>query len=587
MNRPLNTWLLFAGSLALLLAAMAWVSLAALRLDEAQTTARRQAEIEEKVRLALWRIDSALAPVIAREGARPYFAYRSFYPAERAYNRMFNELRPGEVLVPSPLLGPGADHVFLHFQFGPDGELTSPQVPAGPMRQLAETRYLDRAPLDAATNRLRQLSAFLQRDALLRACAPAAPEAWTARNQIVQNAPDPRAQQLFLNSMELQARAQNFQQQVGNLAPQEFNDKAAARANVTEGAVRPVWLGEALVLARRVTVDGRDYAQGCWLDWPKLARSLLTNVQDLLPRARLQPIPAGQPDPQGRMLAALPARLVPGAPAVAEGNPSSPIRLALLIAWICVAVASAAVAVLLHGALSLSERRAAFVSAVTHELRTPLTTFKMYSEMLAAGMVADPEKRRKYLDTLCAEADRLGHLVENVLAYARLERGSARGRVEKIRLGGLLERVKPRLEQRAVQAGLTLVVEAAPGALELLAQADVTVVEQILFNLVDNACKYAAPNAVEKFIHLEACPDRQSALLRVRDHGRGISREDARRLFRPFSKSAEQAAGGAPGIGLGLALCRRLSRGIGGDLWLDAQVRGGACFVLRLPAAGP
>ena len=71
---------------------------------------------------------------------------------------------------------------------------------------------------------------------------------------------------------------------------------------------------------------------------------------------------------------------------------------------------------------SLSERRGAFVSAVTHELRTPLTTLRMYTEMLADGMVPDEPRRRSYLQTLRAEADRLGHLVENVLAYSRLER---------------------------------------------------------------------------------------------------------------------------------------------------------------------
>ena len=76
---------------------------------------------------------------------------------------------------------------------------------------------------------------------------------------------------------------------------------------------------------------------------------------------------------------------------------------------------------LLLGALSLGKRRADFVSAVTHELRTPLTTFRMYAEMLADDMVPDPDQRREYLSTLLVESNRLRHLVENVLTYARLE----------------------------------------------------------------------------------------------------------------------------------------------------------------------
>lgn len=204
--------------------------------------------------------------------------------------------------------------------------------------------------------------------------------------------------------------------------------------------------------------------------------------------------------------------------------------------------------------------------------------------MLAEGMVQDEDRKRQYLNTLCSEANRLGHLVENVLAYARLERGSARSRIESLSLGQLIDRVKPRLTQRAEQAGMTLQVEGSEETLQSVVHVDVPAVEQILFNLVDNACKYATPAAsADKIIHLEAFPDRKFAMLRVRDHGQGISEEGARRLFKPFSKSAHEAAHTAPGVGLGLALCRRLSRSMGGDLRLEPVVKNGASFVLSLP----
>jgi K+-sensing histidine kinase KdpD len=198
-------------------------------------------------------------------------------------------------------------------------------------------------------------------------------------------------------------------------------------------------------------------------------------------------------------------------------------------------------------------------------------------------MVTDPEKRQQYLATLCSEANRLSHLVENVLAYARLERGSARSRVERVTLGDLLARVKPRLAQRAEQAGFQLVEDADLRACSSTVRLDVAAVDQILFNLVDNACKYAGPNTAEKIIHLEALVNGKFTMLRVRDHGQGVSAEGARRLFQPFSKSAHEAAHTAPGVGLGLALCRRLSRSMGGDLQCDRSRPGGACFVLKLP----
>ena len=122
------------------------------------------------------------------------------------------------------------------------------------------------------------------------------------------------------------------------------------------------------------------------------------------------------------------------------------------------------------------------------------------------------------------------------------------------------------------------------GGADVNVRAHVSAVEQILFNLVDNACKYAA-SASDRRIVLETARSRDRALLKVRDYGPGIARADARRLFRPFSKSARDAANTAPGIGLGLALSRRLARRMGGDLRLDETVTTGACFVLSLPIA--
>lgn len=250
------------------------------------------------------------------------------------------------------------------------------------------------------------------------------------------------------------------------------------------------------------------------------------------------------------------------------------------IAWACLALAAAAVALMLHGALALSERRGTFVSAVTHELRTPLTTFRLYTEMLDEGMVAEAGARREYLKTLRAEADRLGHLVENVLAFARLEHGRAADRREVVTAAELLDRLAPGLALRARQAGKPLVVEPA-GARGRL-RVDPSAVEQILANLIDNAVKYAG-EAPDARIHLGAAPAGRCLALSVRDHGPGLPPRAVRRLFRPFSKSAHDAAHSAPGVGLGLALSRRLARALGGDLRLGENGPLGACFVLTLP----
>ena len=105
-------------------------------------------------------------------------------------------------------------------------------------------------------------------------------------------------------------------------------------------------------------------------------------------------------------------------------------------------------------------------------------------------MVSSPESQRSYLKTIRAEADRLGHLVENVLSFARLERGRAVDGPRGHRAADmLLERLVPRLELRARQAGMELIVLPVDSRPNVCV--DISVVEQILTNLVDNAIKYA------------------------------------------------------------------------------------------------
>ena len=665
MTRPLHIRLLFAACLLVLLAAMAAVSVTTLRLDRAQMQAAQQAETEEKVRLALWRMDSLLTSIMVEESARPFSSWESFSRNEAALTKGYSPIQPGEILTPSPLLAYSSSNVLLHFQLSPEGQLTSPQVPIGAERAPALMNGATTAGIQTAAARLNEYQSLLNlqsdapppdlalspaqgghpvlnRDVLINGCGVFRTNTVgpiTVPEQLLAQADGPRGQrtpggqqrnspqwQEIRSDNEWQARA-NFNQAVqlqavtntfyGNQmqgraasggqrasfasslsstsAPRQTNatvalniePRPAAELPVTdlagEGIFKPLWVGSELVLARRVNFADRFVVQGVWLNWTNLRQSLVAGVKDLFPFAEILPVLTSNSDPQARLLAAIPARLVTGPASLPGLRAWSPVRTALVVAWLCVLLAAVAVAVLLEGTVSLSERRAAFVSAVTHELRTPLTTFKMYSEMLAEGMVTDETKRKSYLSTLCSEANRLSHLVENVLAYARLERGSARSRAERVSLGQLIDRVKPRLDQRAAQAGMQVVVDSNEQALGTVVHVDASAVEQILFNLVDNACKYAAPTATEKLIHLEALPDGKFVMLRVRDHGQGISAEGARRLFQPFSKSAHEAAHTAPGVGLGLALCRRLSRSMGGDLRLEGFARGGACFVLTLP----
>ena len=588
MNRPWQIGVAFALCLAVVLAAMGWISLEVLRLDRAEAEARRHALQEENVRLALWRMESSLAPLVAQESARPYFVYSAFYSAERAYERMFNldVSQKRELFLPSPLLVQMSPYILLHFQLGPTGDLTSPQVPVRRPPEPDPVAYTTREAIARAAARLDRLRTQVGADALAAALSqepgrPPPPQGAMTQTSEVQ--PPQQMVQQERNVKEWQARTQTFQGINVEAQTQSKISNRLMAGSVAEGVMKPMWFGEALVLARRVTVGGQEYLQGAWLDWPALRQWLLAGVKDLAPSADLVPVRDALQEDRSRMLAALPVRLVPGTVPAPETGETSPVALSLAVAWGCVLLAAAAVGLLLWGTVALSERRGDFVSAVTHELRTPRTTFRMYSEMLAEGMVTDDQKRRRYLATLRVEALRLSHLVENVLAYARLERGRVQRRVEIVPVGDLVARLRDRLAERAAQARMELVIE-APEDNGLAVKADASAVEQIVFNLVDNACKYAAA-ATDRRIHLVAGRADGGAVLKVCDHGPGISAADARRLFRPFSKSSQEAANSAPGVGLGLALSRRLARDMGGDLRLELQPAGGACFVLSLPCA--
>jgi signal transduction histidine kinase len=578
MKRAWHIWAAYAAGLLTLVGGMGWVTGVALSLDRDRLEAQGRAEFEEQVRLALWRLDSRAAVLVARETARPYSAYTAGGPTW-----------------PGPRGGGG--HVLLYFRVSGQGEVTSPQVPAdtlanrtsgmafGAQQEMVQStgpslRSSQRASL---LDDLRQsldrgeLVAAIppeQRDAALLAEAPESAPEWLG----------PSGKQAFKNEAEFRARAgQNVaQQEASNFQAQAvFVQPVAADARLEP--MYPFWHREHLLLARRVATNGSEQFQGCVLDWPAVRGWLLEAVRDLLPAADLAPVSQGEEVEPGRLLASLPLRLLPGRVQSVPVPPWTPIKVALLVGWACILASALSAGLLLAGAVALGERRAAFVSAVTHELRTPLTTFRMYTEMLDEGMVPEEEARREYVGVLHREAERLSHLVENVLAFARLERGRQVAKTEVIRVGDMMDRLASDLGRQVERLGAALICE-EPGALaDMRVEADPSAVEQIMSNLLDNACKYACED--DPRVHLQATGDGRSILLTVRDHGPGIPRAEARRIFRPFRKSAREAANSAPGVGLGLALSRQLARSMGGDLRLANPGHAGACFVLCLRKA--
>ncbi len=580
--------------------ALVWITVTVVRLERAELRARTEAAHQEALRLALWRLDSWLAPLLAREAARPYFDYQPFFPQQRAYTAVLDPIEPGEVLTASPLLSFESEYFSLHFQMAPDGGLSSPQSPCGEYRDLAADAYLSEAQLIANSETLDSINSLVTPQQM-QACVAAADVATGEIGEgrpIPLRAPQQRAQwaeqaQQEKNRQELSKRRGNVRQAITAGRKDLADGPLGYEDSVIVGTLVPFWSndtggGVGLIFTRSVRIGDQQYFQGFVCDWSALRDALLEQITDLFVDARLVPV-HGLPrdnDSVGTMLATIPVALDVSQPAPLTAGFVTPARSTLAVTWLAVLAGIAAVAVSLRASIAYGVKRSRFASAVTHELRTPLTTFRMYSEMLAENMVTDAEQRQTYLQTLRDESGRLSAIVENVLAYARLEDGRRPARSVTTTVAQVLNEVVPNLRRRTVTGGLTLLVEGdvdAPAPLSV----DVEAVGQILFNLVDNACKYAA-DAHDRTIHLTAEVRGTRLVLTVRDHGPGVPDIMAVTIFDAFDRGALNEGDPTPGVGLGLTLARGLARDTGGDLTLRPRVAGGedatgACFELTLP----
>ena len=207
---------------------------------------------------------------------------------------------------------------------------------------------------------------------------------------------------------------------------------------------------------------------------------------------------------------------------------------------------------------------------VSHELRTPLTTIQMYAETLALDRVADPARRKAYLETISRESRRLEHVVDNILRYVRTDWEPGPGERRRIGLhelaAGVADRLAPWLEQTGhrveLRGSMSEDVEAERGALEHAVQ-----------NLVTNAAKYSPAGSA---IVVSVTQDREQAVLRVSDAGAGVPEAEREKIFQEFYRAAHTTA---DGIGLGLPLVRRIARAHGGE----AKAEAGSVFAIRLP----
>lgn len=620
------TWLIFWSSVAIALGALVWVSFEIVALEKREAAAQTEALRAETIRRALWRMDSRMAPILAIEAARPSTDYKSLEDARAQWLRSSGTPGPTN----SPQIGANLSYANSYFEFSQE-DVASASKPE-PLEQIAayinsgqiEHQVISRLSAQRpATDGSKDLTSA---DDLRLSATPNedADSDFEARKKVAdlasqstqQENVDVKGQSNRWDSGQVQETEASGYSFAGGEASSgaipspshmsQFSDSipsdAVHAADQQISTLEPRWVADdsgelQLVFVRTATVEGRAVVQGVWLDWDALRGDLLESVNDVLPDSSLVPVyPSGALMTNVYQLATIPVAFIPPNAANTPRWHWSPTKIGLLVTWIAILSTIIAVGAVLRAAIVLSERRGRFVSAVTHELRTPLTTFRLYSQMLADGMVTDEQVRTDYLSILKRESERLTGIVENVLEYARLTRKrsikeKAAG-VQTLSPGALIARFRPALSRRAGQSNLDLVV-----SMDLEAYQDRTVtidphaVERIMMNLVENACKYASPSEdddtpiedVDTRIHLDVTVEKDTLELLVADHGHGIAPGEGARIFGEFQRGWRGLSNARSGLGLGLALSRGLAREMDGDLVLTKRRGHGAEFLLTIP----
>jgi signal transduction histidine kinase len=231
-----------------------------------------------------------------------------------------------------------------------------------------------------------------------------------------------------------------------------------------------------------------------------------------------------------------------------------------------------------------------FLATMSHEIRTPINAVIGYTELMAQGIPDPPtEKQKGFLERIERSSRLLISLVNDVLDFARIESGEMTVQRGVASAQECILTARAALEPEATQKGVHLTSACDP---ELLFSADPRRVQQILLNLLTNAVKFTPRGGS---VRITCEPDElgprgtgegQWLRIDVEDTGIGIAADQVARIFEPFVQGETGFTREHGGVGLGLAISRRLATLLHGDIAVRSTRGQGSCFSLWLPAAG-
>ncbi|MCG3173582.1 MAG: Sensor histidine kinase ResE [Myxococcota bacterium] len=227
----------------------------------------------------------------------------------------------------------------------------------------------------------------------------------------------------------------------------------------------------------------------------------------------------------------------------------------------------------------LENLRKDFVANVSHELRTPVSIMQANAENLLDGALNDPPAARNFVEAMLRNAERLSRLISDLLDISRMESGQMTLDLQPINIRQVASHVTGMVEGKSAEKNIRVESHIAP---DLAAQADARALDQVVFNLVDNAIKYTPAGGL---VEIAAAPEGGGVRIEVRDDGPGVEPRHRERLFERFYRVDPGRSREMGGTGLGLAIVKHLAEAMGGDVGMEPNHPKGSVFWIRLPAA--
>ncbi len=228
----------------------------------------------------------------------------------------------------------------------------------------------------------------------------------------------------------------------------------------------------------------------------------------------------------------------------------------------------------------LDQVRSDFVANVSHELRTPLSILRGYIETLVDNPKTSREELSRILRVMERHSKRLGLLVDDLLSLAQLESSNTNLEIGQVQLSELFDHVLRDWKKKLGEKNLKVIIDLPPDAPSICA--DETRLQEVLYNLLENAVKYSRANGE---IRLQAARRGSEIVLSVSDDGIGISKDDLPRIFERFYRADKARSRELGGTGLGLAIVKHIAQLHGGRVEAESELERGTTIRVLLPIA--